>query len=122
MTFYSEMADTALDLIQEFGQTGTISRTTGDTFNSVAGTVSGGTITNYSCSCAIFNFTGEDNKTGWLVQQGDKKILVAASCLSITPNKLSDKITVNSKTYSIENFKEVNPAGTPVLFVVQGRV
>ena len=107
MSFYSDMADTATGMLSEFGQAVTIvnSSSVYDTSTGAA-TV---TTTTQSGIGAIFDY-GNKAIDQSLIKVGDKQLLLSVK--GITKPSIGD--TVNG--YSITMVKEINPAGTPVMY------
>lgn len=121
MALYDEMAVMALDMITEFGQPVTISRTEPGEYDPVAGGESPGTTAEQTARGILLDFTGQEFQNNSLIQQGDKKLKIAAQGLAWVPGLL-DKVVVQGRTWSIvPPLKEVNPAGTPILYELQVR-
>jgi hypothetical protein len=121
MAFYDEMAVMALELITEFGQPVTLRDTVKGGYNPATGTTSPDTITERTAQGILLDFTGQEFQTNSLIKVGDKKLKIAASGLSSPPLLLS-KVIVQGKTWSIiPPLKEINPAGTPLLYELQVR-
>ena len=69
----------------------------------------------------LLDFTGLEFQNNSLIRQGDKKLKIAAQGLAWVPGLL-DKVVVQGRTWSIiPPLKEVNPAGTPILYELQVR-
>jgi hypothetical protein len=120
-TFYDEMAVMALEMITEFGQPVTLSKTEpGEYDPEQGGEVPGATI-EQTAQGILLDFTGQEFQNNSLIRQGDKKLKVAAQGLAWAPDLL-DKVVVQGRTWSIvPPLKEVNPAGTPILYELQVR-
>ena len=120
-TFYDEMAVMALDMITEFGQPVTISKTEpGEYDPETGGEVQGATVEQIAQGI-LLDFTGQEFQNNSLIKQGDKKLKIAAQGLAWVPGLL-DKVVAQGRTWSIvPPLKEVNPAGTPILYELQVR-
>ncbi|MCH5508821.1 hypothetical protein [Pseudomonas syringae] len=121
MAFYDEMAAMALDLITEYGQAVTIRDAIKGGYNPATGTTSPDTVTERTAQGILLDFTGQEFQTNTLIKVGDKKLKIAAQGLSEPPTLFS-KVVVQGRTWSIiPPLKEINPAGTPLLYELQVR-
>ncbi|MGV8864098.1 MAG: hypothetical protein ACOH2T_23380 [Pseudomonas sp.] len=127
MVFYDEMAGVALDLITEFGQVGTLSYTPEvdpDDYDPVTGTGPVAVPVSQAGQLILLDYTAAEsgvlNASGSLVQQGDKKIMLAAKGLTWSPT-LATTILADGLTWTIVNVKSTNPAGTPLVYELHGR-
>lgn len=121
MGFYDEMATMALDLIAEYGQLVTISDAIHGSYNPSTGTTSPETATERTAQGILLDFTGQEFQTNTLIKVGDKKLKIAAKGLEHPPTLLS-KVMVQGRTWSIiPPLREINPAGTPLLYELQVR-
>lgn len=117
MSFYGDMADTATQLITEFGQTlRLVSRTPG-VYVPAAGTASVNSVS-YDVKGAIFNHPLKD-VDGTLVKEGDKKVMLAVS--SAPTPKPDDYICVGAACYTITSVAEIAPAGITVAYKLNAR-
>lgn len=129
--FYQRMADTTLRLISRFGQTVTLRDETPGTFDPVTGGSTPGTIVDQSAQAILQDYgaqqAGTSYAAGTEIRQGDKKIMVAALTTvdgqpaQLSPPKMTTKVIAGGVTWTIVNIKEINPAGTPLLYEIQGR-
>ncbi|AOS74380.1 hypothetical protein BH711_10650 [Pseudomonas fluorescens] len=121
MAFYDEMAVMALEMITEFGQAVTISKTEPGEYDPETGGEAPGTTVEQAAQGILLDFTGQEFQTNSLIRQGDKKLKIAAQGLAWVPGLL-DKVVAQGRTWSIvPPLKEVNPAGTPILYELQVR-
>lgn len=121
MAFYNEMAVMALDMITEFGQPVIIRATTDGEYDPETGTAGPGTVTEQTALGILLDFTGQEFQTNSLIKQGDKKLKIAAQGLAWAPGLLN-KVIAQGRTWSIvPPLKEINPAGTPILYELQVR-
>lgn len=118
-SFYDEMANMALDLISEFGQNVTLQDETPGSYDPVTGTQTLGTLVEQIGRCVLQEFTGQDYASNTLIQQGDKKIKIAAK--GLTAPQMTTKLITGGATWVIVNIKSSNPAGTPLVYEVHGR-
>ncbi|WP_434575064.1 hypothetical protein J3P88_10350 [Pseudomonas sp. Z3-6] len=121
MAFYDEMAVMALEMITEFGQPVTISRTEPGEYDPDQGVEVPGATIEQTAQGILLDFTGQEFQTNSLIRQGDKKLKIAAQGLAWVPGLL-DKVVAKNRTWSIvPPLKEINPAGTPILYELQVR-
>lgn len=121
MAFYDEMAVMALEMITEFGQPVIIRATTAGEYDPDTGTAPTDTVTEQTAQGILLDFTGQEFQNNSLIKQGDKKLKLAANGLISVPSLLS-KVIADGKTWSIvPPLKEINPAGTPLLYELQVR-
>ncbi|QTH12472.1 hypothetical protein C4C32_17960 [Pseudomonas corrugata] len=121
MSFYDEMALMALEMITEFGQPVTISKTEPGEYDPDAGGETPGVPVEQIAQGILLDFTGQEFQNNSLIRQGDKKLKIAAQGLTWVPGLL-DKVVAHGRTWSIvPPLKEVNPAGTPILYEIQVR-
>ena len=125
--FYDRMAATALRLIERFGQTATLSDTPEpdpDDYDPVTGTGPVTVPVTQPGQVILLDYTAQEagiiNAAGSLVQQGDKKIMLAAKELAWPPT-MTTTILADGLTWTIINIKTTNPAGTPLLYELHGR-
>lgn len=124
MTFdYSRSYATALRLLENFGQTVTRKASTAGTYDPSTG-ASVVTDTSSSRTGVLLDYSGkgysgkgEMYANGNLVIQGDKKLLLDGSGAV----EVTDSYVVGSTEYSVVSIKELNPAGTVVMFEIHAR-
>ena len=116
MTFYTNMAATATRLLAKYGQTITWSQTTGGTYNPATGETTGGTTTNYSGYGALLDFN-TSLIDGDQIQATDKRLLLQSGDIAA----IQDQLTVDGTAYTVVMKKEINPAGTVVMYEFQLR-
>ena len=121
--FYDRMAATALRLIAQFGQPVTLRDTVAGEYDPIAGGTTPGTVTEQTGSCILQDYSAQEagaaNMAGSNIQMNDKKILIAAK--GLTPPTLSTQVIADGHTWTAVNIKEINPAGTPLVYEIQGR-
>ncbi|NWA68033.1 hypothetical protein [Pseudomonas reactans] len=121
MAIYNEMAVMALDIITEFGQPVTISSMAPGEYDPETGGEAPGVTVEQIAQGILLDFTGIEFQNNSLIKQGDKKLKIAAQGLAWVPGLL-DKVIAQGRTWSIvPPLKEINPAGTPILYELQVR-
>lgn len=119
--FYDRTAETALRLITRFGQPVTIRDIKPGEYDPETGSAGPETVTEQTAQGILLDFTGLEFQNNSLIKQGDKKLKVAARGLEWVPDLLS-KVVIQGRTWSIvPPLKEINPAGTPILYELQVR-
>lgn len=122
MSFYGNAQNTTSKALTKFGHTCTHTIRTAGTYNPAAGGVTVSETTQ-SVKAALFDYKTQMGGTqeigGTLILAGDKKALIAAK--NITAPKVDDTLTVGSVVWTIKNVKELNPAGTSIMFELQVR-
>lgn len=122
--FYDRMAATALRLIERFGLTATLSEVTPGEYDPVTGVETGGANLTQTGQLILLDYTVQEagiiNASGSLVQQGDKKIMLAAKGLEWPPT-MTTTVLADGLTWTIINIKSTNPAGTPLVYELHGR-
>lgn len=120
-TFYDRTAATALRLITQFGQPVTISKAEPGEYDPEVGGDTPGVTIEQTAQGILLDFTGQEFQNNSLIKQGDKKLKIAAQGLEWAP-ELLNKVVVQGRTWSIvPPLKEINPAGTPILYELQVR-
>lgn len=119
--FYDRTAATALRLITQFGQPVTIRATTVGDYDPESGSAPPDSTKEQTAQGILLDFTGQEFQNNSLIKQGDKKLKIAAQGLEWVPDLLN-KVIIHGRTWSIvPPLKEVNPAGTPILYELQVR-
>lgn len=117
MSFYTEMASVANDLLSEYGQPVTLMHHQAGVYDPSLGTVAIANAIETAVG-AVFDYKSSEID-GTLIQRGDKKLLISVT--GITEPKLNDSVTIGAKTYVIKSINEINPAGTVVMYQCQIR-
>lgn len=121
--FYDRMASTALRLIEQFGQTIILRDTVPGEYDPVSGAQTPDVEVDQPAQAILQDYAlqqaGMSYAEGTVIKQGDKKILVAAQ--GLTPPTLTTTVLADGATWTIVNVKEINPAGTPLVYELQGR-
>jgi hypothetical protein len=114
---YAEMQAVASELIAEFGQQGTVTRTTAP--DAIEG--GEGTTTEYPAKLVPMAYSAREID-GTNILAGDVQIYISSVGLAIEP-KPGDLVTASGKTFRIINGDPNNYDGiTNVVFIVQGRI
>lgn len=104
-------------IIKKFGQTVTLSHSSYGEYDPELGTVAN-TISITVSKGVMFDY-GEKEINGTTIIRGDKRLLI--SPIEITEIVIGDTITVGTKSYTVTEVIETNPAGTNLLFEVSIR-
>ena len=118
MSFYSDLAATALRLITTYGQTVVFTRGSGQTYDPATGTYSGGTTTTITGKGAAFDYSNGEID-GTIVMRGDLRVLFEAS--SVAPMQ-NDNCAIDSVNYRVMNVSPLSPGGTVVIYDIQLRI
>lgn len=117
---YEEMLAVANELIDEFGQDGTLSvpgTKTGDAWNPTIGAPS-----SVPCVCVEIDFN-RNEIDGKQVLATDKRVFVKAGGLSADIVPGATQITYNGKVHQIVGpVKQINPAGLNLAWEMQVRI
>lgn len=121
MAFYDEMAVMALEMITEFGQPVTIRAMTVGEYDPETGSAPPDSTKEQIAQGILLDFAGQEFQNNSLIKQGDKKLKIAAQGLEWVPDLLN-KVIIQGRSWSIvPPLREVNPAGTPILYELQVR-
>jgi hypothetical protein len=114
MALASSLQKTASKVIGKFGGALTYKRVVGGTYNTVTGTI-GETVTDYAIRGVLQDVkVAETNASAqrerYLIQSGDKKLLIAATDLPFTPNT-ADRVVIGvilNQIISVETIEQDN--------------
>ncbi|MGT2493126.1 hypothetical protein ACU4GD_28100 [Cupriavidus basilensis] len=116
MTFYQEMAETADELLREYGKQRVLRRLTPGQYDPDTGTVTEA-VEDFPGTAALFDFelqsAGQAFAPGSLIQIGDKQCLL--SPIGMPQPVIGNLLLDGAEVWQVMNVKTVNPAGTPVL-------
>lgn len=114
MTFYSEMASTASELLAEFGGAVTLNHAGGvpDPVTGLGGTTGGSTATT-----GLVKPFPDSWIDGTRIQAGDRQ-LVLTSAVAPSPD---DTVTIGGENWTIVRIETVKPASEVVVYFVQVR-
>ena len=118
MSFYGDLQSTATELLAELGKPLTLRIQTGAAYDPATQT-NVPAYTDYAVSGLVLNYKGVTNEAGTYVQTDDKRILVS---VSTAPEPTTGAQVVDgADVYTVQSVKSLSPAGTNLLFELQGR-
>ena len=119
MTFYARLQSTADKMLKGKGQSLTLTKVTAGTYNPETGGFTGAGTSTQMAYGAIFDY-GTKQIDGTLIKAGDKNLLLSAfktDGAALTAPVLGDTVSIGGVVYTlVEPLKEVNPAGTVVMY------
>ena len=119
MTFYARLQATANRLLKGKGQSITLTKITAGTYNPATGGFTGAGTSTQTAYGAIFDY-GTKQIDGTLIKAGDKQLLLSAfktDGAALTAPVLGDTVSIGGVVYTlVEPLKEINPAGTTVMY------
>lgn len=115
MSFYSDIAGTAGQLIRDFGAAASLKTVTQGTYDN-ATSIAATTDTTVAIIAVVFPGSGYRYTDGSQVQEGDQYALVSA--VGVTPPKVGDTITWNGAPLGVIKSSVLAPAGINVLYEV----
>lgn len=116
MSFYVEMAQTALELLGEFGQQVTIVRESGASIDPVTGATTPGTIQSWLVN-GVMRAYPDAVIDGARIATTDRKLIIDSQIAPI----LSDTVIVGGESWHIESITTVSPAGIALAYMLQVR-
>jgi len=116
MSFYEDRAVSAGKLISKFGQTVTVTRTSGEEVDPITGTVTAGTEETFLPK-GIFQKIPDSLIDGSRITDSDR-MLILDDTVAVDQ---SDTITISGQEWPIQDIKPSNPAGTPLVYFVRVR-
>ena len=121
MSFYSDLQDTAEELISEFGKDWIIRRGLDATgaYNPSSNTTTGGTSTDYTVKGIRKEYNDYQVSEG-VAERGDFKVIIEAKSLTITPDT-GDELVEGSAVYQIVNVDIKKPADVVLAYELQVR-
>lgn len=120
--FYQRLADTSLRLIADKGAPCVItSLPKQGGFDAVTGLqLPDMPATSQDAQCIVLNYSKNiTNMPESLVQQGDKKILIAAK--GVVMPTIGSTIAVLDKSYTVVEAKDIKPADVALIYEIHGR-
>jgi len=111
--FYDDMQVMGNELITEFGQTVTISRITVGTYNPDTGAAT--TTPATQTGKGIVEEYSAREIDGTNILRGDKRLMLSA--VGISRPQINDTVSLSSIVHVIKEVAEINPAGTPVVYI-----
>jgi len=117
-TFYADMAATALELLQEFGQALTLKRTTGSSGpDPVTGVVATAGASDNQVTTGLFRNYPARDIDGTRIQAGDRLAVLASTVEPL----LTDRLEVDGEDWAIVDIVTSKPAATAIVYFVQVR-
>ena len=117
MSFYSDMAATALELLTEFGASVTLPRTTGGSIDPIDGYTVAGSDASVTTTGLLLPYK-DSMIDGTRILSGDKELVLSNEQVPLP----SDKPTIDGENWSIVSIKTIKPdALTPVVYFCQVR-
>lgn len=113
---YNALALAAKRLLTEFGQTVTLTRTSGESINPITGAVTPGSDTAYTPKAVVKNYSNNDID-GTRIKAEDRLLVMDDTVEPIT----DDVVAFGSVTYQVVSVKVADPAGTPLVYFAQVR-
>ena len=116
--FYNKMADVATKLlgVAKFGQEWTITRTTGEVIDDVTGAITPGTTATFTPVGVLTEYSNYE-KNDTRIEAGDRKLILDDTVEPL----LTDKLTLGSELWTIVDVQIKEPAGVPLVYMVQVR-
>lgn len=111
-TFYEDMQATAAELVAEFGAPMTLSRPTGAQ-DPVTGGVTGAGATTIATTGLFLSRTTATVRES-LAEGAERMALIDASQVPA----MNDRLVFGGVTFAIVRIDEINPAGTPLAYVL----
>lgn len=119
---YDEIAAGALESLEEAGQIVKLRRAVPGEYDPGTGG-SADVDVDYEGTGAAFDYSlkdsGQASDPNTLIRVGDKQLYLAATQTSGEPMPTpltSNKVVIGSVVWNVQNVKEINPAGVPVLY------
>lgn len=117
MSFYGDLANTADELLKEFGQPVTIRTQTPGEYDPATGTSAITTVDTVGNGC-VFDY-GANAIDGTMIVAGDKQLLL--SPVGMSEPGIDDLAIIGGIQWRIVSVKALSPAGVAVLFECQLR-
>ena len=111
------MVATATALINHFGATTIITRTTGATFNPGTGGYTGGSVTTLTGKGVRMKFDNSEID-GEIVKRGDFRLLFGAA---LGAPEVDDNVEFSGNDYRVMQVLATSPAGTAVMYDIHCR-
>ena len=125
MSFYSEMAATATEMIREFGQPMTLTQPAAGNYDTLTASVVAGSPTTHAVLGVVFDYPSR-MIDGTRILQGDKQVYLATKTvngqvLAITPRPDMKITDASGVVYTIITSKPLAPAVEAVMHELQVR-
>jgi hypothetical protein len=116
MSFYADIAATALELLDEFGVTVILKREAGGSVNPITGQEFAGVDASVTTTGIIKSYKDEA-VDGTRVLSSDRELVLSNE----EAPSLSDRILINNQNWSVVNINTLSPAGVPIVYFCQVR-
>jgi hypothetical protein len=116
--FYAGLAATANRLLKQFGKPATLRVESGSSFDPATQTNTPA-YTDTPVSLVVGNYSGRLSEIGTLIQTDDKKLLVSVS--GAAEPGIGSLVVDGSTVYAVQAVRALNPAGTALIYELQGR-
>lgn len=118
--FYDNMAAVAKKLLSQYGRDVTLVRTVPGAYNPSTGVAGAPDVQTYTTSGLIVDYTNYNlAMAGGLIKAGDRRLYLSATGLPGLPDPLTDAVTIDGTTWSIERATE--PVNEQVIYDLQVR-
>ncbi|MDQ7987069.1 hypothetical protein QYS36_19185 [Pseudomonas sp. G34] len=121
MSFYHQMAAMALDMITEYGQLVTLRNLQQGEYDPEASAPAPPVAVEHDVQGLLLEYSGREFEASSLILTGDKKLKIPAQGLAWVPSLGSKAVIQGVEWTIVPPVKEVNPAGTPILYELQVR-
>lgn len=118
MSFYSETAAIAHEVLREFGAPVTLTRSVACAYDTLTGTTAAPTVTVYTGVGAAFEYAQRDYD-GTLIKRGDQRVYL--STVGIIRPQTGDTLMIGGALFNVVASRPLQPALVSVLFDVQVR-
>lgn len=117
MTFYTELAADAKELLAEFGQDVTLVTTTQGSYDVDTGTTTDSTVTQSGLKAVVTNYK-QAEIDGTKILQGDCKVIIESAA---TPSVNSTVTTADGTVFTVIDFVKIAPSGEAVIYKLRVR-
>lgn len=114
--FYDRITKTASSLLGRFGQVVQIVRETAGAIDPITGQITAGQVETFSV-VGVVNAIDDVLIDDTRILATDRIVIIESKVKPL----MTDKITVDSATWNIEEIKESNPAGKPIVYHIRIR-
>jgi len=117
---YAGLADTAAELLDEFGMSMTLARASSSspTYDTATGVATPVSPVSYTVTGAKFDYAAREID-GTLIQAGDQRVYLSTTG-AVLPLP-GDTLTIGSAVFRVMRAGSISPAGTDLLYDVQVR-
>ena len=116
MSIYARLASTASRLLTTYGQTVTLRRTTGGSVNPVTGATVAGTVQTLTAPGILQRYPDE-LVDGTRILASDRMLILDST---VQP-QITDLVSLEGQQWTLVQIQTINPAGTPLVYMLQVR-